>query len=183
MFTLLCLHRLYNGRWYITTLFPRCLHKLLKFSSVTALSFVMPIVLCPIKSFFFKILFIYSREPGEEGESRDIGRGEKQAPCRKPKVGLDPRILGSCPEPKADTQLLRHPGIPVQSSLNVTSLLLNCSWTLLTKLVNFLANTLACKDAMRLPCKPNPFVNTICALATCPLSTCLPTHGLPSPER
>ena len=27
-------------------------------------------------------------------------------------VGLDPRTLGSCPEPKADTQLLSHPGVP-----------------------------------------------------------------------
>ena len=26
---------------------------------------------------------------------------EKQAPCREPDVGLDPRSLGSLPEPKA----------------------------------------------------------------------------------
>ena len=26
--------------------------------------------------------------------------------------GLDPRTPGSCPELKADTQLLRHPGVP-----------------------------------------------------------------------
>ena len=37
---------------------------------------------------------------------------EKQAPCRKPDVGLDPRTPGSHPEPKADTQPLSHPGIP-----------------------------------------------------------------------
>ena len=37
---------------------------------------------------------------------------EKQAPCREPNVGLDPRTLGSHPELKADAQLLRHPGIP-----------------------------------------------------------------------
>ena len=36
---------------------------------------------------------------------------EKQAPCREPKVGLDPGTSGSCPEPKADAQLLSHPGI------------------------------------------------------------------------
>ena len=34
---------------------------------------------------------------------------EKQAPRREPDVGLDPRILGSQPEPKADAQPLRCP--------------------------------------------------------------------------
>ena len=41
---------------------------------------------------------------------RDTGRqadtqvdGEKQIPCGEPDVGLDPRTLGSPPEPKADT--------------------------------------------------------------------------------
>ena len=33
---------------------------------------------------------------------------EKQAPCREPDVGLDPRTLGSWPEPKTDAQLLSH---------------------------------------------------------------------------
>ena len=37
---------------------------------------------------------------------------EKQAPRREPDVGLDPRTLGSRPEPKADAQLLRHPVVP-----------------------------------------------------------------------
>ena len=36
---------------------------------------------------------------------------EKQALCREPDVGLDPRTPGSLPEPKADAQLLSHPGI------------------------------------------------------------------------
>ena len=44
-------------------------------------------------------------------KDRDRGR-EKQAPCRQPDVGLNPRTPGSCPGPKADTQLLSHPGIP-----------------------------------------------------------------------
>ncbi|XP_048949237.1 60S ribosomal protein L30 isoform X2 [Canis lupus dingo] len=35
---------------------------------------------------------------------------EKQAPCRKPSVGLYPRTPGSRPEPKADAQPLSHPG-------------------------------------------------------------------------
>ena len=38
---------------------------------------------------------------------------EKQAPCREPDVGLDPRTLGSCPEPKVDAQPLSHPGAPL----------------------------------------------------------------------
>ena len=39
---------------------------------------------------------------------------EKQAPCRGREldVGLDPGTPGSLPEPKADAQLLSHPGAP-----------------------------------------------------------------------
>ena len=36
---------------------------------------------------------------------------EKQVPHREPYVGLDPRTLGSPPDPKADTQPLSHPGV------------------------------------------------------------------------
>ena len=43
---------------------------------------------------------------------RDRDIEEKQALCRKPDAGLDPRTLGSLPEPKADAQLLSHSGIP-----------------------------------------------------------------------
>ena len=39
------------------------------------------------------------------------GQKEKQAP--EPDAGLDTRTPGSCPEPKADTQPLSHPGAPV----------------------------------------------------------------------
>ena len=51
---------------------------------------------------------------------RDTDRGrhrqrEKQAPCREPDVGLDPRTLGSQPEPKADGQPLSHPGAPLKA--------------------------------------------------------------------
>ena len=45
---------------------------------------------------------------------RDTGRDrqrEKQAPCREPDVGLHPGTPGSHSEPKADTQLLSHPGV------------------------------------------------------------------------
>ena len=47
----------------------------------------------------------------ERGRERHRQR-EKQAPCREPDVGLDPRTVGSRPEPKADAQLLSHPGVP-----------------------------------------------------------------------
>ena len=48
---------------------------------------------------------------------RDTERGrdrqrEKRAPCREPNVGLDPRTSGSCPELKADSELLSYPGAP-----------------------------------------------------------------------
>ena len=38
---------------------------------------------------------------------------EKQAACRKPDAGLDPRTLGSQLEPKADALRLNHPGTSV----------------------------------------------------------------------
>ena len=37
---------------------------------------------------------------------------EKQAPCGEPIVRLEPRTLGSLPEPKVDAQSLSHPGAP-----------------------------------------------------------------------
>ena len=46
-----------------------------------------------------------------ERERQRYRQREKQAPCREPDVGLDPRP-GSQPELKADTQPLSHPGIP-----------------------------------------------------------------------
>ena len=39
---------------------------------------------------------------------------EKQAPCREPDAGFDPRSPGSRPGPKAGAKPLRHPGIPVK---------------------------------------------------------------------
>ena len=56
---------------------------------------------------FFKILFIQERDT----ERQRHRQREKQAPPRESDVGLNPRTLGSRPEPKADTQLLSHPGI------------------------------------------------------------------------
>ena len=45
-----------------------------------------------------------------EREKQRQRRREKQAPCREPNVGLNPRTQGSRPEPKADAQSLRNPG-------------------------------------------------------------------------
>ena len=50
---------------------------------------------------------------------------EKQTPCREPDVGLNPRTLGSLPEPKADAQPLSHPVAPI-SKLLTMSVLLTC---------------------------------------------------------
>ena len=44
---------------------------------------------------------------------------EKQVLCREPGRGLDPRTLGSCPEPEAGAQLLSHPGIPLPVKLKL----------------------------------------------------------------
>ena len=41
-----------------------------------------------------------------ERERQRHRQREKQAPCREPDAGLDPRTPGSHPEPKSDAQLL-----------------------------------------------------------------------------
>ena len=59
---------------------------------------------------FVKILFIYlmerERQPAREGtQARRVGEEETGSQqSREPNVGLNPRDLGSCPEPKADTE-------------------------------------------------------------------------------
>ena len=62
---------------------------------------------------FFKILFIYSWETQRERQRQRHRHREKQAPCREPDAGLDPRTPGSRPGLKADAQLLSHPGVSV----------------------------------------------------------------------
>ena len=47
-----------------------------------------------------------------EREGQRHRQREKQAPCREPDVGLDPRTPGSHPGPKAGTKQRSHPGIP-----------------------------------------------------------------------
>ena len=58
-----------------------------------------------IKTFFLKISFIYLRE--SKGEHTGWGGGEGRGEAgsllsKEPNMGLDPRMLGSSPEPKAD---------------------------------------------------------------------------------
>ena len=47
-----------------------------------------------------------------EKEAETHRQREKQAPYRKPNVGLDTGTPGSHPEPKADAQPLSHPDVP-----------------------------------------------------------------------
>ena len=52
---------------------------------------------------------------------RDRQRG-KQAPCREPDEGLNPRIPELRPEPKADAQPLSYPGISHSSIIELLSI-------------------------------------------------------------
>ena len=61
--------------------------------------------------FCFKILFIYSWETHRERQRHR--QREKQAPCGEPNMRLDPRSLGSPPEPKGDAQPLSHLAVPM----------------------------------------------------------------------
>ena len=60
------------------------------------------------------------RERQRQRERQRHRQREKQAPCRKHNAGLDPRTLGSRPEPKADTQPLSHPGTPLSVLRNIS---------------------------------------------------------------
>ena len=71
--------------------------------------------------FFLRFyLFIHERHRERQREKQAPCRQrEKQTPCRKPNTGLDPRTLGSRPEPKADTQPLSHPSTRLSKSLTI----------------------------------------------------------------
>ena len=57
---------------------------------------------------FFLRFHLFTHERHRERERHR--QREKQASCREPDAGLDPRIPGLRPEPKANVQPLRHPG-------------------------------------------------------------------------
>ena len=68
--------------------------------------------LSTVQDIFLKILFINLWDTHRErGRDTDRGRSRLHA---EPDVGLHPRTLGSCPEPKTDAQPLSHAGVPVQ---------------------------------------------------------------------
>ena len=52
-----------------------------------------------------------------EREAETQAEGEAGSMHREPDMGFDPRSPGSCPEPKAGTKPLRHPGIPIAGNL------------------------------------------------------------------
>ena len=55
--------------------------------------------------YFFKDFYSFIHE--RQRERQRLRQKEKQAPCREPDVGLDPRTLGTCPKPKAESALSR----------------------------------------------------------------------------
>ena len=52
------------------------------------------------------------RDTESERERERHRQREKQAPCREPDVGFDPRTPGSRPGLKAGAKPQSHPGIP-----------------------------------------------------------------------
>ena len=63
--------------------------------------------------FFFLRFYLFIHERHREKERQRCRQREKQDPHREPDVGLDPGTPGSCPGPKASTQPLSHPGVPM----------------------------------------------------------------------
>ena len=57
---------------------------------------------CPsIYFLFFQKFYLFIHERQRQRERQKHRQREKQAPCREPDAGLDPRTPGSHPEPKA----------------------------------------------------------------------------------
>ena len=71
--------------------------------------------------FFFLRFYLFIHERHTERKAGTQVEREKQAPCREPDVGLDPGTPGSRPGPKADAQLLSHPGVPRYRFLDICS--------------------------------------------------------------
>ena len=67
--------------------------------------------------FFLNYLFIYDSDREREREAETQAEGEAGSMHRESDVGFDPGSPGSRPGPKAGAKLLRHPGIPIFSSL------------------------------------------------------------------
>ena len=61
---------------------------------------------------YFLNFYLFIPERHTHTQRQKYRKREKQAPCRKPHVELDPRTPGSRPEPEADAQPLSLPGVP-----------------------------------------------------------------------
>ena len=68
---------------------------------------IIEALLCLFFFFFFKE---FMRDTQREAESQGEGEGGSMQGAQ---CGTLSRILGSCPEPKADAQPLSNPGVPV----------------------------------------------------------------------
>ena len=87
----------YRAAWYFSNNYFSIYNNSFIFNSIFLFSLIL------------KILFVQWRHR----EMRERHRQkEKQAPCRKPNVGLIPQTPGSRLEPRADGQLLSHPVVP-----------------------------------------------------------------------
>ena len=72
------------------------------------------------QSFFFFLkdfIYLFVRDT----QSQRHRQREKQAPTGELDAGLDPRTMGSRPEPRADAQPLSHPGAPPHQSSIIPS--------------------------------------------------------------
>ena len=71
------------------------------------------------------------RDREKERERQRHRHWEKQAPCREPEVGVNPRPPGSRPGPKAGAKLLSHPGITWNPTFNELSMCIGFvrNWT------------------------------------------------------
>ena len=68
--------------------------------------------ICLVIQIFFKKDFIYLFMRDTPREEQRLRQREKQAPCREPDVGLNPRSPGSCPGLKAAVNA-EPPDIPL----------------------------------------------------------------------
>ena len=75
--------------------------------------------LLPSKSF----IYLFSKDFIYFWKRQRHRQSEKQAPCREPDVGLDPRTPGSCPGPKAGAKPLGHLGCPFKKLYNASLLM------------------------------------------------------------
>ena len=71
---------------------------------------------------FLKRSVFYSFMMGTKTKRQRHRQREKQILHREHNAGLDPRTLGSWPEPNADAQPLSHPGIPILMLLHAATL-------------------------------------------------------------